>query len=79
MFTESHALISPETIADDLSDYVDDLLIDKIWRDLHKQITHEQIRQVALEIAAEFQEATIPTFVPIFIHRLTIERLSNQQ
>ena len=75
MSTELHASISTEAIAGDVSTYVDDLLIEKIWCDLGKRITHEHIRQVALEVAAEFREAKVTTFVPIFIHRLTFDRL----
>jgi len=74
-----HSPISADTIEGGVGNCVDDLLIEKIWHDLGKQITREQIRQVALEVAAEFQEARITTFVPIFIHRLTYERLSNHQ
>ena len=77
MSTELNSSISAKTIAGDISNYVEDQLIEKIWCDLGKQLTHEQIRQVALEVAAEFRDATVTTFVPIFIHRLTLERLSN--
>jgi hypothetical protein len=72
-----HSFISAETSAGDVSRYVDDPLIEKIWRDLGKQITHDHVRQVALEVAAEFREARVTTFVPIFIYRLTLKRLSN--
>lgn len=69
--------VTPGTGAGDASNYVDDLLVDSIWCDLGKRIPHEHIRQVALEIAAEFREARITTFVPIFIRRQTLRRLSN--
>lgn len=78
MSTGLHSSISAETIADGVSTYVDDLLIEKIWCDLGKQVTREHIRQVALEVAAEFREARITIFVPILIHRLTLDRLSNR-
>ena len=77
MSTGLHSSNSAETIAGGVSNYVDDLLIEKIWRDLGKQVTREHVRQVALEVAAEFREARITIFVPILIHRLTLERLSN--
>ncbi|MFN8454785.1 MAG: hypothetical protein U0401_08975 [Anaerolineae bacterium] len=79
MFTELNSFISTETIIADVNNYVDDRLIEEIWRDLGKQITHEQIRQAALEVADEFRDATIITFIPIFIRRLTFEKLSNSQ
>lgn len=69
--------VTAETGAGDANSYVDDLLIDRIWSDLGKQIPHEHIRQVALEIAAEFRQAKVTTFVPIFIRRQTLQRLSN--
>lgn len=77
MSTGLYSSISADTIAGDISDYVDNLLIEKIRLDLDKEITYEQIRQVALEVAAEFQDAKITTFLPIFIRRQTRERLRN--
>ena len=79
MSTRLHSSISAETIVGGVSNYVDDLLIEKIWCDVGKEITREYIRQVALEVAAEFRKARITTFVPILIHRLTLERLSNHK
>ena len=75
--SELHSPVSAGTGGGDASDYVDDLLVDRIWRDLGKRITREHIRQVALEVAVEFREARVTTFVPIFIRRLTLKRLSN--
>lgn len=69
--------VTPGTGAGDASNYVDDVLVDRIWCDLGKRIPHEYIRQVALEIAAEFREAKVTAFVPIFIRRQTLQRLSN--
>jgi hypothetical protein len=79
MSTELNSFICVETMVGDFSHYVDDLLIEEIWCDLGKQITREQIRQVAGEVAAEFRDVMITTFVPIFIRRLTLERLNNHQ
>ena len=79
MTTELNSFSSTEPIVDDVSNYVDDLLVERIWCKLGKQVTRERIRQVALEVAAEFREAKITTFVPIFIRRLTLERLSNNR
>jgi len=66
-----------ETNSNDDNNQVDDLLIEQIWLDLSGQVPRKQIRQAALEIASEFQNATVTTFVPIFIRRLTRERLQN--
>ncbi|MCB0195443.1 MAG: hypothetical protein KDJ65_26075 [Anaerolineae bacterium] len=77
MLTEQIPLISAENITDDIRHFVNDALIEKIWCDLDKQITRKQIRQAALEVAADFRNATITTFIPIFVHRRTIEKLRN--
>jgi hypothetical protein len=52
-----------------------ELLVQEIWRDLDGQVTHEQIRHVASQIATQFNNATVTTFVPIFIRRQTRETL----
>lgn len=50
-------------------------LIEQIWRDLHGKVPREEIHQVATEVANEFKDATIKTFVSIFIRRRTREEL----
>lgn len=57
-----------------ISDYLDNL-IEQIWRDLGGQVPRQQIRQVAAEVTAEFHDATVTAFVPIFVRRRTRERL----
>jgi len=57
------------------SEYIDDGLIEEIWQDLDGSISHEQIRQVAVEVASSFHDANIETFIPIFIRRNIKERL----
>jgi hypothetical protein len=54
---------------------VNDLLVEELWRDLEGLVTHEKIRQVATEIAAEYRDVAVTTFLPIFVHRRTRERL----
>lgn len=54
---------------------LDDALIDQIWQDLCGQVSRVRIRQVAIEVAARFQDAKVKTFVPIFIRRNTCEQL----
>lgn len=57
------------------SEYIDDGLIEEIWQDLGGRISHEHIRQTVYEVAARYQDAKISTFIPIFIRRVTKERL----
>lgn len=54
---------------------VNEELVEDIWRDLEGRVARENILQVATEVAAKFQEASVMTFVPIFIRRQTSERL----
>lgn len=53
-----------------------DDLVEQIWRDLDRQISPERIRQVAAEVAAEYLDATVTTFVPIFVYRQTVGKLT---
>jgi hypothetical protein len=57
------------------AEYVDDAMVEAIWRELDGYAEREKIREVAAEVAAEFQRASIRQFVPIFVRRRTVERL----
>jgi hypothetical protein len=48
---------------------VDDGFIEEIWKDLGGRISQEAIREVVNEIAAEFQDATVTSFIPILLQR----------
>jgi len=74
MSTEPGPTIAERNHDSDMQ-YVDDSLIGQIWHDLDRQVTREQIRQVACEIADAFRSATITAFVPIFIRRQTRAKL----
>jgi hypothetical protein len=56
-------------------DYVDDSLVEKLWRDLEGQVSRQQIASAVTEITARFERATVTAFVPIFIHRQALEQL----
>ena len=55
--------------------YINDSLIEQIWRDLEGQVDHKRIYQVALKEAEGFKNATVTNFISIFIRRQTCERL----
>lgn len=55
--------------------FVDDTIIEAIWSDLEGRVDREQVREVALEVAQDFADATVTSFVPLFIRRRTYERL----
>ena len=56
-------------------DYVDDALVDMIWKDLDGQVSRQQIAGAVTQIATRFEEATVTAFVPIFIRRQALEYL----
>lgn len=68
---DNHAMIDEA----DLADLVDDTIIEAIWSDLEGRVDREQVRQVALDVAQDFADATVTSFVPLFIRRHTYERL----
>lgn len=56
---------------------VDDELVQQIWQECGKQVSRTQIRKLAVAVAAEFQDATVTAFVPIFIRRRIREELAD--
>ena len=59
-------------------DGVDDALITMIWRALNKRLPRERVSCVVAEVALEFQDATVKTFLPIFVHRRVLEQLTQE-
>lgn len=55
--------------------YVDDQLVDEIWKELGGRVERARVYAVAQEAEREFRDATVTLFVPIFIRRLISERL----
>lgn len=53
-------------------------LVEQIWRDLNGQAQRARIYQVAATVAADFDQATVTSFVPIFIRRETLEKLRTE-
>jgi len=62
----------------DVLDGVDDALIETIWHELDRQLPRERIACVVAEVALRFQNASVKTFLPIFIHRRALERLRQE-
>lgn len=54
---------------------IDDALIDKVWRDLDRQLSREQVCRVVAEVALGYQNAKVKAFLPILIHREALEQL----
>ncbi|KPK06585.1 MAG: hypothetical protein AMJ56_14395 [Anaerolineae bacterium SG8_19] len=56
--------------------FVDNALIESIWKALDSRVDREQITQAILEAEAGYKNARVKTFIPIFIRRDVLERLS---
>lgn len=57
---------------------LDDALIELIWQDLGRRVSHSEVRRKALEVASRYRDARIQLYVPIFIRRQTVEALRAQ-
>lgn len=70
-----HNPITVETEPLNGTDYLDEALIEKMWHELDEQVSREQIRLMATQVAAQFEDATVTTFIPVFVYRETYEKL----
>lgn len=68
---DNHGIINDANLAS----FVDDTIVEAIWSDLEGRVDREQVREVALDVAQDFADATVTSFVPLFIRRRTYERL----
>ena len=50
-------------------------LVERIWQELGGRYPQQRIRTAVQEIGSRFQEVRVKQFVPIFIHRETIDLL----
>lgn len=55
--------------------YLDEALIDAIWCKLDRQVTRDEVRRVARQVAARYHDARITQYVSVFILRRTCEIL----
>jgi len=61
-----------------MMDYVDDALVETLWKDLDGQVSRQQIARAVKELASRFENATVTAFVPIFIRRQALELLKSE-
>lgn len=52
-----------------------DEIVDLIWQDLERQVERPRVAEVANTVAAEIGEVQITTYFPLFVRRLSVERL----
>jgi len=55
-----------------------DEITELVWRDLDGRASRARIQQIAAEVSARFRSATITVFVPLFVRRMTRERLAEE-
>jgi hypothetical protein len=67
---QEYSLSSNKCLEGDL-----EVLIDQVWNDLQGQASRDAVRQVLLEVIQEYENATITTYIPIFIRRDTVDIL----
>jgi hypothetical protein len=72
---ESKPKTSNGTVASRYPDWDVETLIEQIWNDLGGRVSPSPIRQVVMEIIPRYESARVQTYVPIFVHRETVERL----
>lgn len=59
----------------DINILVSDKLVQDIWVDLAGAVTREHVYKIATEVAREYKDAKVTTFLPILIRRQTLARL----
>jgi hypothetical protein len=63
-------------VSDSIANGTDDhTLVESIWEELNGRVDREQIRQAILEANARYRDATVKTFIPIFVRREVLKRL----
>jgi hypothetical protein len=53
-------------------------LVWQVWHELGGQVPRARIRQVAMQVAAGFRNATVTTYIPLYIRHLTREWLKEE-
>jgi hypothetical protein len=46
-----------------------EIIIDQVWNDLQGLVSRTAVQKALLEVIPEYENATVPTFVPIFVRR----------
>ena len=69
---------STEAHPHDLVGPIDDVLVEAIWHELDRQLPRARVRCVVAEVALGFRNATVKTFVPIFVRQQALERLRRE-
>ncbi|MEA3438905.1 MAG: hypothetical protein U9R58_01330 [Chloroflexota bacterium] len=62
-------------VHNDTFDWDKEGTVEQIWEDMDSMFARATIEQVVSEVVLKFEAARIKTFIPIFVHRETVERL----
>ncbi|MEA3439917.1 MAG: hypothetical protein U9R58_06510 [Chloroflexota bacterium] len=64
-----------ETVARSDPDCDVEILLERIWNHLGGTVSRSTIRQVLAEVLPNYESARVQTFIPILVHKETVERL----
>jgi hypothetical protein len=53
-----------------------EVVVEQVWKNLRGMIDHSTIRKEVARVIPKYASATVTNFIPIFIHRETIKRLT---
>lgn len=53
-----------------------DEIVDLIWHDLAEQVERARVVEVAQDVVAEIGDVKVATFLPLFVRRISVERLT---
>jgi hypothetical protein len=56
---------------------VNEALVDQIWQEVQGKASRMQIQQLVVEATSEFAQATVTTYVSIFVRRQVREKLAS--
>jgi hypothetical protein len=51
-------------------------VVERAYRDLRGVVPNSQVREVVVELAAKYRDAKVKGYLPIIIHRETVEQIS---
>ena len=78
MSVEPKSLPIPST-EQEVDMFMSEEFIQEIWVTLAREVTCENICQTVDEVASEYRDAKVTTYLPILIRRRTLERLKAEK
>ncbi len=72
---ESKLKVGNSAVSKNQTDWPIDTITEQIWNELNGAVTRSTIHEVLTEVVANYENARIQTFVPIFVRRDAVKRL----